>query len=270
MAPEPRESFLWTPEPWGPALRCAPLARVADHLFSTRQLELDPEGTSDDWSALARALGVDQNAVVRLRQVHGAGVTVIRRADQRPTRHADLPADIVLSDRSDLAIAVQVADCVPLLIADARLRVVAAAHAGWRGMAAGVARVAVEALSRAFGSRPADLVAAIGPSIGPCCYEVGHNVREAFRRAGHDAAAIDRWFSLDGTRGRPHLNLWKATRDQLVGAGVPADRVHACGLCTASHRDVFFSYRGDGPGTGRMVGVIRARPASSRSEEDHP
>lgn len=262
VTPEPDDSFLWIQAPWGRALQCGPLARIADHLFTTRDLELDKEGRSGGWEAVSGAMGVPRAAVVRLTQVHGAGVAVLREADAGAHRRDGALADIVVSDWPDMAIAVQVADCLPLLLADARGGAVAAAHAGWRGMAAGVPHVAVEALAREFGSRPADLVAAIGPSIGPCCCEVGEEVRETFARAGLVANAPSKWF-VDGRRGRPHLDLWQAARDQLVGAGVQSDRIHACGLCTVTHRDVFFSYRGDGPATGRMVGVIRAGRARS-------
>jgi purine-nucleoside/S-methyl-5'-thioadenosine phosphorylase / adenosine deaminase len=257
QVPEPRDSFRWISESFGPALRCEALAEVAGHAFTTRCLALDPGGRGDGWRDLALALGVAVDAIVRLTQVHGPSVAVLRRSDGVGAPPDRPVADIVISDRPDVAVAVQVADCVPLLLGDARTGVVAAAHAGWRGMAAGVPRVAVEALARAFGSRPEDLVGAIGPSIGPCCYEVGEDVRDAFRRAGLVGQPVDSWFAT-GRRGRPHLDLWRATSDQLVSAGVAIDRIHACGLCTATHRDVFYSYRGDGPGTGRMVGVIRA------------
>ena len=255
--PDPGDPFLWIQAPWGQALQCGPLVRIADHLFTTRQIPLDKEGHGDGWSAVSRAIGVAPHALLRLAQVHGAGVAVVHHADPDPRRHDGAHADIVVSDRQDVAIAVQVADCVPLLLADGRSGAVAAAHAGWRGMAAGVPRAAVESMARELGSRPADLVAAIGPSIGPCCYEVGEEVREAFGRAGFPSDALLRWF-VAGRRGRPHLDLWQAARDQLVQAGLAQGHIHICGLCTATHRDVFYSYRAEGPGPGRMVGVIRA------------
>ncbi|HVB38589.1 MAG TPA: laccase domain-containing protein, partial [Vicinamibacterales bacterium] len=122
------------------------------------------------WSRLAAAFGRPASALVRLRQVHGADVLVGRRGDTMLP--GAMPADIVVTDDPDAVLLVQVADCVPLLLADCRRGVVAAAHAGWRGTAAGVPRIAVRALMESFGTRPADLVAVIGPSIGPCCYQV--------------------------------------------------------------------------------------------------
>lgn len=257
--PEPRAPFRWSHEPWGLSLRCMPLGTLADHLFTTRLLALDPNGTADGWGVISGTMGVQPHRLVRLRQVHGTEVVVIRREDESPEGFDGVQADIVLSGHPDVAVAVQVADCVPLLLADAVTGAVAAAHAGWRGLAAGAARVAVRALTREFGSRPLDVTAAAGPSIGPCCYEVGDEVREAFVRNGFSRADLHRWF-VPGPGTRLHLDQWQATRDQLVEAGLPAGQVHLCGLCTKTHRGVFFSYRGDGANTGRMVGVIRSGP----------
>ena len=130
------------------------------------------------------------------------------------------------------------------------------AHAGWRGAAAGVPGAAVAALARAFGARPADLVAAVGPSIGPCCYEVGDEVREAMRGGALDGLDVEAWFTT-GVRGRPFLDLWRATADQLEAAGVPRGRIHVSRLCTVTHSEAFYSYRSDGAGTGRMAAIVR-------------
>lgn len=255
--------FVWTDEAWGPALRCT-LLGPAGHLFTTSALALggDDRPGAAGWTLLAAALGVPAAAVVRLKQVHGAGV-VVRRRGERPAGTALPAGDIVVTDDPDLVLAVQTADCVPLLVADRRTGAVAAAHAGWRGTAAGVARETVEALRRAFGANPSDLVAAIGPSIGPCCYEVGDEVRRAFRRAGHPADAVARWFMAPAAAGgRCHLDLWAASVDQLVGAGVARTAIHVGGLCTAHHASLLCSYRRDGPGAGRLAGAVRMAQVS--------
>ena len=172
--------------------------------------------------------------------------------------------DIIIGDDEQLMMAVQVADCVPLLIADRAKSVVAAVHAGWRGTAARVAVAAIEALEREFGSRPQDLVAAIGPSIGPCCYEVGSELVDAFAAAGHERYLIDRWFLAPppprGSRERSklHLDVPGSNRDQLVLAGVPEDQIHLSGLCTAMHLDVLTSFRVERENAGRIVAAIRA------------
>jgi YfiH family protein len=222
------------------------------------------------WAEIADAMGA---RLVRVRQVHGADIHVRRAgdtsADTAPT------ADIIVSNDPTVAAAIQTADCVPLLLADRLTGAVAAAHAGWRGLAAGVPRAAVDALVREFGSRPEDLVAAAGPLIGGCCYEVGADVRRRFMEAGFPQATLDRWFfdqpqptarnpSMPGVSAAPRPDRWyfdsgRSTRDQLESAGVPPDQVFVVELCTASHPGVLCSYRRDGLDAGRLAGVIRAR-----------
>jgi YfiH family protein len=152
-----------------------------------------------------------------------------------------------------VVLTIRVADCVPLLIADRQTGAVAAVHAGWRGTARGIVARAVARLQRTFGSNPENLVAGLGPSIGPCCYQVGSELEQAFSDAGWSDDARARCFVHDrDTR----LDLWSANADQLREAGVPADSIHIAGLCTACHPDLFDSYRRDGAGTGRLVGFI--------------
>ena len=257
------DSFRWTIEWWGPALRCRPLEPLAPHLFTTR---LDLGGVVAErpspqyWEQVARAVGAP--AVQTLTQVHGRGVLVVREAaavSERPE------ADAVISNTLHVAVAVRAADCVPLLLADPKTGAVAAVHAGWRGTAAGVATAAVEALEREFGSDPADLVAAIGPSIGPCCYEVGTELVDAFAAAGHARHLVDRWFDAPpprrGEYRKPtlHLDTWAANRDQLMLAGVREQNIHSSGLCTADNLALFPSYRAEREKAGRLAGVIRAR-----------
>ncbi len=162
------------------------------------------------------------------------------------------PTSSVTSDRA-VALAVQVADCVPLLLGDPRTGRVAAAHAGWRGTAANAAGVAAAEFEQNRDASPT-LVAALGPSIGPCCYRVGPELRLSFEALGWPTSLLDRWFSARA--GGLYLDLWQANTDQLLTAGVAARDIHVSTLCTACHPDWFCSYRRDGPGTGRMVGFI--------------
>jgi len=254
------EPFEWTPELWGAALRCRPLAAHAPHLFTTRQA---PLASSGDLERLAAAVGARQVAMAR--QVHGRTVVVVRDRDGVPDAAPE--ADAFVSSSRDVAVAIRAADCVPLLMADRTRPVVAAVHAGWRGTAARVAVAALETMAREFSTRPSDVVAAIGPCIGPCCYEVGSELVDAFAAAGHERYLVDRWFLAPrrgpfeaGAETRPKLRLDVpgANRDQLLLAGVPEDQIFSSGLCTAMHLDVLTSYRAEREAAGRLAGVIRA------------
>ena len=269
------ETFHWTHETWGAALKCRLLDGAAQHLFTTRQLEL-PSGES--WQKLAPSAGVPPDRFVTLNQVHGRRVIAMPRGIDDAallalqTNRPD--ADGLVSAEPDIALVVRAADCVPLLMADRRTGVVAAVHAGWRGTAARVAVAAIETMEREFGTRPEDVVVAVGPAIGPCCYEVGTDVVDAFASAGHERYLIERWFlappaprggfrpvpgATDGPRLR--LDVPGANRDQLMLAGVPEDNIHLAGLCTAMHLDVLTSYRAEKERAGRIAGVIRASEA---------
>ena len=251
------DDFAWTQESWGAGLECVPLARIAPHRFTTRQLAFT---SADDERRLSEAIGATSIALAK--QVHGRVVIVVRRA--RPPGPDERPeADAFVSDAPDVAVAVRVADCVPLLMADRVKGVVAAVHAGWRGTAARVAVAAVDTLAREFGSRPQDLVAAIGPSIGPCCYEVGSELVDAFAAAGHERYLIDRWFLAPppprGSRepSKLRLDVPGSNRDQLILAGVAPEQIHMSGLCTAMHLDLLASYRVEREKAGRIVAAIR-------------
>lgn len=210
------------------------------------------------------ASAVRVRTVVTLTQVHGAAVYVVRRGQRVPGHRPE--ADALVSDADDVAVAVRAADCVPLLMADRRSGAVAAVHAGWRGTAAGAAPAALDAMRREFGTDPKDVVVAIGPSIGSCCYEVGSDLVDAFAAAGHARHLIERWFSTPppprGSHQRPPLRLdvAGANSDQLILAGVPGTQIHDVGLCTAMHLDVLTSYRAEQERAGRIAAVIAASP----------
>jgi YfiH family protein len=258
------DGFYWSEAPWGPVLRCRPLGGVARHAFTSRHLKLSPtEGASE----LAATVGV--GAVAQLAQVHGRAVAMVR-----PGAGWRLPwpeADVLVSRDPATAVAVRAADCVPLLMADPVTGAVAAVHAGWRGTAAGAAVAAVDALAREHGARPADLMIAIGPCIGSCCYEVGTELVDAFAAAGHERYLIDRWFLAPapprGSRERPRLrlDLAAANRDQLILAGVEEARIHTSGLCTAMHPAVLTSFRAEGAQAGRLAAVIVATGGEPRA-----
>jgi YfiH family protein len=250
--PKPSGDFEWVQESWGTALRCAPLADVAPHVFSTRDLVLeDGDASPAAWVAVARAVGGTADSLVRMRQMHCAGIFVADRPAVIAAKAESPEADVAVSDDQGVVLTVRAADCVPVLLADSQSGAVAAVHAGWRGTAAGAVNAAVEGLEARYRTRPRDLVAAVGPSIGPCCYEVGSSLRDHF--ASHPRA--DAWFTGSPTL---HLDLWSATRDQLEHAGVRSDHIHVCRLCTFEHPALFHSYRRDGTRAGRLVAAIRS------------
>jgi len=254
--PQPDAAFRWSREAWGAALRCRPLETATQHLFTSRQLALpDP----DSWRSAAASVGALPDRLMRVKQVHGNTVRVLRRGEV-PEGAAEMrpDGDAIASNHPGLVLAVMVADCVPILIVDRQHGAAAAVHAGWRGTCARVAPTAVEVMRREFGTRPDDLLVAIGPSAGPDDYEVGDSLIDAFRAAGHAAGDVERWFIR--STAKPHLDLWRANADQLIAAGVPADHISTCGLSTVSHADLFDSYRVAGERAGRMAGLIVVPP----------
>lgn len=257
---------------------CRPLAAIATHVFTTWAWLPGAGRTGGGvpdrergWEHVARALGVAPADLLRARQVHGVTVSI-----GRTERGVRSEADILIACDEALAVAVQVADCVPLLMADRRTGAVAAVHAGWRGLAARAPGAAVRALAAEYDSRPGDLVAAFGPSIGACCYEVGADVRDQFAASGFPAAELDRWFlerpsgslmnphmpgiASEGREGRWYFDGWAAVRAELEEAGVKPSQTFGPGLCTASHPGAFCSFRRDGAGAGRMAAAIRFAP----------
>jgi polyphenol oxidase len=199
----------------------------------------EPERVAENWRRLAAASGL---AFARVRQVHGARVL---DADRAGAPIAE--ADAVTSAAPGVAACVSVADCVPILLADPESGRVAAVHAGWRGTIARIAAAAVERLA-AHGATPRRLLAAIGPSIGPCCYEVSPELAARFRaELGEDTVRPGR---------TPHLDLQRANAAILRAAGVSPECVEALGHCTSCEVELFFSHRRDAGRTGRHAAFI--------------
>ena len=192
---------------------------------------------------LARAIGLDGTPIRWAKQVHG--VTAANPQDPIPAGAASCAGecDALVTDRSGEALVVQTADCVPILLAAPGA--VGAAHAGWRGTAKNVAGAAVAALAR-LGARPSAMRAWLGPSIGPCCYEVGGDVAAQF--AGD--------FVRAGCGGGFRLDLRAVNVAQLVAAGIPNEAIAVHLACTKCGGDGFASYRRDGAKAGRMIALI--------------
>jgi YfiH family protein len=210
-----------------------------------------PESVAENRRRLARAAGAPLHAAS---QVHGVDITRVRAGDA-PAEVARRQADGLCTDRADVALAVFVADCIPAFVVDPRSGAFAAVHAGWRGTLAGVLPAAVRALAEHFGARPADLRVALGPAIGPCCFEVGPEVVEAFegRLPGARAAGV---IARGLPGGKAFLDLKRANGLLLERAGVSPDAVDTGPECTSCDRGRFFSYRRDKGRTGQHLAFV--------------
>jgi YfiH family protein len=156
--------------------------------------------------------------------------------------------DALVTNLIRQSIGVRTADCVPILLLDARSRAVAALHAGWRGTAAEIVHCTLAKLTEDYGTHASDVYAAIGPAIRPCCYEVSTDVAERF-------AAWPESVQLFADA-KPRIDLPKANQLQMVDSGIPAQQIFDCELCTACHLDVFFSFRREPANPGRMISAI--------------
>ena len=258
--PAPSFGFRWTRETWGDALRCEPLTAYAQHVFTSKQLALPDQAA---WRDALASVSSTPNRLMRVKQVHGNVVRVLKRGEVRADAADVRPdGDAIISNEPGLALAVMVADCNPILLLDPVRGAAGAVHAGWRGTCARIGPTAIETMRREFGSSPSDLIAAIGPSVGPDDYEVGEALIDAFAAAGHSRSDIERWFANRGPK--LHLDLWTANRDQLVSAGLRQEAIYMCGLSTVSYPGIFDSYRVIGDRAGRMAGIIVV-PASAKA-----
>ena len=227
--------------------------------FSTAD---DEDRVAENRARFARALGAPSDQLMTAHLTHGNEVAVFAadRPDSWPAvwypvrpesnRHAwSFRTDGVVSDVVGLTFLLTAADCTPLLFWDRALCVIGAAHAGWRGTARGIAGNVVRAMTDAFGTRAADVVVGIGPSIGPCCYTVRADVIETFAR--EDNVPV-----LREENGRQYLDMWATNREQLLAAGIPANSIESMDMCTGCKVDSFFSHRAEGGLTGRLACAI--------------
>lgn len=237
-----------------------------DHAILTRQGGVSPapwtslnygRTVGDDHGRVTENIGLGLAATGRspdqafdVWQVHSASVV---RADEPSPAGARPKADAIISDRPEVTLLMRFADCVPILIYDPRRRAVGVAHAGWLGTVRGVAAELVRSLQKEFGCRPEDLVAGIGPSIGPDHYPVGEDVVTEYKAALGDQA-IDHLHSIDGA---VHLDLWSANEAQLRSAGVRSIEVSK--ICTACNLQDWYSHRGEKGNTGRFGAHLAIR-----------
>ena len=226
-------------------------------------------------SSEAKTQNLNSWPLVTLRQVHS---DIIRRI--HTPGEAPLPGDGLITNAPGVLLAVQTADCLPVILVDVKKRAVALLHAGWRGTTKRIVEKGVGEMRRCFGTCPRDLKAAIGPGIQGCCYEVGEEVCEHFESQFAYAGKLfrvveesdpvrEKYPMLFLTARAPghsdlpkktYLDLVEANRQQLLAAGVPAKNIEASELCTGCRTDLLFSYRGEKGKTGRMMAVAGIRP----------
>jgi len=206
----------------------------------------DPQAVEANHGLICEALRIERSDIVSPHQVHSAMVRVVGREHRGQVCPE---TDALITACPDVPLMLRFADCVPVLLYDPCHCVVGLAHAGWRGTADGIVGATVQAMADAFGCRPSDIVAGVGPAIGPCCYEVGHDVAASFREAPQvlHPAGDGHWY----------LDLWAANQEQLARAGVR--EVYMANICTACHTEEWFSHRAERGRTGRWGALIGLR-----------
>lgn len=248
----------------------------ARHGFSTRLGGVSPapwdslnlgSNLGDDLANVRRnfnrfcsAIGTDEEALVKNRQVHGSLVRPVTEADilPDPAQPGSFEADGMVTGRPGVCLTIFSGDCIPILLYDPVRRCIAAAHAGWRGTALGVAARAVEAMVRDYGCRAGDILAAIGPGIGPCCFETHGDVPEGLRSGlGADAEPFIRPLSREG---KFSVDLKGANARWLERAGLAPEHIVICPACTACDLDTFWSHRVQGLKRGSMAAMIQLAP----------
>jgi YfiH family protein len=214
----------------------------------------DPAAVEANHRLICQALEFRVADIVSPHQVHSATVRIV---DERDKGRVCPRSDALVTATPGVLLMLRFADCVPVLLFDPVRRVMGLAHAGWRGTVAGVTWATVETMVSMFGCRPSDIICGIGPAIGPCCYEVGEEVAQAFHRAFPDASRL----LQPRDNGRWHLDLWAANRHQVAQAGVR--QVNVAGLCTACNTAEWYSHRVERGKTGRLGALIGLRRPST-------
>jgi polyphenol oxidase len=192
-------------------------------------------------------------------QVHGDGVKIVRTTEE--AANSDEKFDALVSNLDNVLVGVKTADCVPILIGDTKTKAYAAVHAGWRGTVQSIVRKSVDVMQKNYGTKPQDLVCAIGPAAGCKNYEIGSDVIEAFAKNFEDSA---KYFTAT-REGHALVDLSLANEDQLLSVGVAAYNIFKAPFCTMARTDLFFSYRVEKKlygKTGRLLSVIGHIPAA--------
>jgi len=220
------------------------------HFFGTRQQVQTPYQIGVPGPA-----GRGHAWLLSVKQVHGTDALIV----DQPVTGADRFEggwDALITDQPGVTVVVRTADCVPVLVYDRRRKAVAAIHAGWRGALAGIVPNTIDRMAARFSIRPSDLRVSIGPSAGPCCYEVDQAVLEPLKRSRHDWSE----FLRQEQGGKARLDLKALVRRQAVEAAIPPDQITVVNVCTICHPALFYSYRREGRVNGTMLNGIALVP----------
>lgn len=234
------------------------LGGVSEGIYTSMNLSYtrgdDPACVDENFARICDAMGLPVDGVVISAQEHHVNLANVTAADcgKGKTLPGYKDVDGLLTDEPGVVLCTQYADCVPLLFADPKKRVVAASHAGWRGTVAEIGRLTVERMQRDYGCDPADILAAIAPSIGKCCFEVDTPVYDAFR----EMQVFDDGCFIYDVGDKYHIDLWEVNRRVLLSAGVKADNITVTDLCTRCYPELFWSHRKTGPGRGSLAAFI--------------
>lgn len=215
----------------------------------------DPVAVMENFRRIGEAIGVSAEDMVVSAQTHTTNLYNVTASDRgRGVIYERGYTDIdgLLTDQPGVVLCTQYADCVPLFFADPVRRVVATSHAGWRGTAAGIAQVTVQRMVSDYGCQPENILAAIGPSIGRCCFEVDTPVYEDFTKV----EVFDGNCVVFTPNDKYYIDLWEVNRRFLLAAGVKADNITVTDLCTRCHPDVFWSHRATGGQRGSLAAFI--------------
>lgn len=217
-----------------------------------------PANVRENFRRFCAAIGSDPAALVKNHQIHSDIIRPVTKADVMPDPAAPgvYEADGLITDEPGVCLTIFSGDCIPILLYDPRRRCIAAAHAGWRGTASGIAARAVEAMTAGYGCAPEDILAAIGPGISPCCFETHADVPDGLR-AGLGQEADPFISPIPGSDGKFRVDLKGADRRWLELAGVRTDHIAVCPACTACRLDLFWSHRIQGQARGSMAAMIQ-------------
>ena len=216
-----------------------------------------PANLRENFTRFCAAAGADANALVKNQQIHSDIIRPVTRADimDSPASPGVFEADGLITNETGVCLTIFSGDCIPILLYDPVRRCIAAAHAGWRGTAAGIAARAAEAMVRDYGCQAGQILAAIGPGIGPCCFETHIDVPDGLRAGlGPDAEPFIRPLSQEG---KYSVDLKAANAKWLELAGLRREHIALCPACTACNLDIFWSHRVQGSQRGSMAAIIQ-------------